>query len=310
MDFRGERVIAHNEWPKRVEFKAEKQFKAKLEHNGHAAPFKTIILDSSNDMPYQICVGHLVDGLEALPFRPDYMFDHCFQVIDERGKLLFPRQGIKGVVQGLASRLLRASCADWRDIIDTLGKHIPLMTCRYIAKRICVANVGTDDQSKLLADRAENCLGPTFYNQFVDKFGRNDDGNVSIDMSDVNFNKAASFLKLYLSGAKGTKNRSSTHSSLDLTKDVNVATHHKRIEIILSLLLFTMRNERAHGGVLSPFITSKATLERYESYYFAMLASYIFSLGVMQLHGFGGLDGTKIKDCCNANLHLQSSFFQ
>jgi hypothetical protein len=310
LDFKGERVNVHNEWPKRVEFKAETQFKARLELNDHAAPFKTVILDSSNDVAYQICVGHLVDGLEALPFRPDYMFDHCFRIIDERGKLLFPKKGIKGVVEGLGTKLLRASFTDWSDTIDILGKNIPLMTCRYIAKRICVAKIGIDDQSKQVAKRAEHGLGSTFYSEFVDKFGRNDQGNISSNMLDVNFNQAASFLKLYMSGAKGTKKGLSTQSSLDLTKIANVPTNNQRIEVILSLLLFTMRNERAHGGILSPFITSKATLKRYESYYFAMLASYIFSLGVMQLYGFGGLDGAKIKDCCNANTTLQKSFFQ
>ena len=310
MDFKEARIATHNNWPNRVYFKAEEIFRDRLAKNNGKVPFKTIVLGSDSDHEYQKFIGHLIDGLEALPYRPDYLFDHCFRIIDCGADQLFPpKKGIQGIVQGLDSLLLKIARHDWEMITDALCNQMPLHTRQFIVKRMCSAYFGTDDNSVLLKARIIDCVGKTFYEEFIDKFSRDGKGGPAPIPSEVNFTKATSLLKLYLSGKAGTRNKKATHPSLDLTKAGNLPSVNKRIEFILSILLFTMRNERAHGEVLSPFRTSKASINRYESYYFSMLAAYIFALGVLQLRNMGGVNGASILQCCQDNLNLQKTFF-
>ena len=309
MNTQDQRIAAHNNWPTKVEFKAERAFREHLNVKGESIPFKTIALGPGNDRTYQVCVGHFVDALEALPHRPDYFFDHCFKVIDVSAKPLFNKQGVNGIVQGLAGKLLSASTQDWQATVDALGSHVPLMTCRYLAKRMLLAHGTTDDLDKQLELRVEKCVRKTVYDEFVGKFGSDASGARLNPATDGAIEKAASFLKLYLSGKPASKSRGSGFALLDLKNPKNVPTHHQRIEFLLSIFLFTMRNERSHGGVLSAFRTSKGTLERYEGYYFAMLCAYIFSLGVLNLRGLGSISPPNILICATDNLAMQKAFF-
>ncbi|CAO1659784.1 Apea-like HEPN domain-containing protein [Halomonas sp. NYA30] len=309
MDFKKERVHCHNKYPEVIQFKAESKFEKKLNKVNGVAPFYPVQLGYGDDPIYQTCIGHLIDGLELLPYRPDFMFDHCFKIIDEAGSFFFSRKGVKGIVQGVPQRLLNQSREDWESIIDLLGVNIPLMTCRFLVKRICEAHFLTDGNSKQLTDRASHCFGALFYNEFIKRFAVDDSGQAGGSISTERINKGASFLKLYLSGKKGTQRaRNSSYKCLDLANECNVPTPNQRMELLLSLLLFNMRNERSHGAVLSPFRTSKSSIGRYESYYFAMICSYIFCLGVLDLRGFGSLSGEKIKTCAE-KMFVDNKYF-
>ncbi|MGY3885662.1 hypothetical protein [Aeromonas aquatica] len=310
MDFKKERVHCHNKFPELVQFKAEIKFKDKLYRAKSITPFSPIQLGYGDDATYQTCIGHLIDGLEFLPYRPDYMFDHCFKIIDEAGSFFFPNKGIKGIVQELPNRLLNHERACWESIINILGANIPLMTCRFLVKRICEAHFLTDSNSHQLSERAAHCFGRQFYIDFIQRFAIDNNNQTTGNISSERINKGASFLKLYLSGKKGTQAPSNTsYKFLDLTKSANLPSPNQRIEFLLSLLLFNMRNERSHGAVLSPFKTSRSSLERYKSYYYAMLCTYTFCLGTLDLRGFGSLSGDKIKICTENNLQLQKTFF-
>jgi hypothetical protein len=307
LDFKKERVNGHNLFPESVEFKAEKKFKQFLNLNKGNIPFKTIDLGYGDDTEYQTYIGHYLDGLELLPFRPDFMFDHCFKIIDDAGRVYFPKKGVKGIVQGLGNLLINSSRKQWEEIADQLGQNIPLMTCRFIAKRICESHYCSNDTSEQYNERARECFGADFYQQFIKRFTWVDGKK---NLSDEQINKASHFLKLYLSGKQGTKKTIvQSYKKLNLTKEANLPKPQQRLELILSLLLFLMRNERSHGVIISPFRTSRSSIDRYQSYYFAMLSAYIFSLGVLKLKGFGGMDDEVILNCCEDNLKIQKLFF-
>lgn len=309
MNSQDQRIQAHNNWPKREEFKAERAFRERLATKGGNGPYKPLGLGKDSDVTYQICVGHFLDAQEALPNRPDQFFDHCFKVIDESARPLFNKQGIKGIVQGLAGKLITASNTDWQAIVDALTAKVPLMTCRYVAKRMLLVHGSTDELEKQLAARVEKCLRKQTYDEFIAKFGMDSAGARILPPTDSSVEKAASFLKLYLSGKPASRSRGSGYKLLDLHNPKNVPSYQQRIEFLLSVLLFTMRNERAHGGVLSAFRTSKGTLERYESYYFTMLCAYVFAAGILSLRGFGAISPALIRTCVTDNLSLQTTFF-
>lgn len=307
MDFKGRRVVAHNVWPVATEFRAEAEFKNKIASLNGLAPFKTIALATNSNPAYQRCVGHLIDGLDALPNRPDYLFDHCIKVMDLAQRHLAQGRGLRGVMENLPAALLAQDSTSWEEIAKKLGQAIPRVTVDFLAKRLLQAYLGQGEKPNQLKDRAETALGHAIYNAFCQKYSTDSSGNTLQDFG-VNIPRAGSFLRLYLSGEPGTRKKKASSAVLNLT--TNEIPAQTRMKVILSLLLFTVRNERAHGAVISPFRTSKANQERYESYYYLMLTAYVFALGTLVVRFPGkSVTSPEILAGCLDNLGLQQSFF-
>lgn len=309
MNFQKTRVDIHNNYPEKILFKAELAFKKRLEDKGLNVVFSPIKLQYDEDASFQVYLTHYIDGLNALPFRPDQTFDNNFKVIDDAGRTLFQKSGTKNILEGLSHKLSINHNPDWQKIVDILTENIPLMTCRYITKNIFEAHKDNGFDGCKLKGRIEGCLGKIQYKQLIEQFPAMPSSESS-PTSLEHLKSASSFIKLYLKGKKTNRSKKTYPSRLDLSKAQNVLSHAKRFDILISLLLYTMRNERAHGASISPFITSKSNFERYESYYFAMLCSYIFSLGVLSLRGFAGLNSSNILDCCIKNIEIQKIFFK
>lgn len=309
MDFNKARLNSYHQWPQSTKFKAEQKFDLSLEKNNNKVPFEIAKLGKPSDNNQSIYIGHYLDGLEALPRRPDYMFDHCFRVIDSSSQVRYRKKGLKGVVQNLGKELIKSSPAQWKGITDKLCKNLPAPTLMYIVKRMCESYVPQNDASKQFYGRVVDCIGKEFYDEFIKKFSIDESKKIIPIPSGKALQSASSFMRLYLSGTTGTKKRQNIAPELDLTNPTNVPSDPSRIEFLLSIWLFTMRNERAHGSALSPFKTSKASLERYESYYFAMLACYIFSLGAMSLSAPHMIKAQEIESCCLTNIEMQNFFF-
>lgn len=309
MDFKIERLNAYHQWPQSTKFKGEEKFDSCLDKNHNKIPFEVARLAKPSDNNQSIHIGHYLDGLEALPHRPDYMFDHCFRVIDNSSKIRYTKKGLKGIVQGLGKELVKSDPAHWKIITDSLCHNLPSPTLMYIVKRMCESYVPQNDSSKQFRGRVVDCTGKDFYDEFIKKFSIDDSQNITPTPSGKLLQSASSFMRLYLSGAVGTKKRPNIAQAIDLTNPNNIPSDARRIEFLLSIWLFTMRNERAHGSALSPFKTSKSSLERYESYYFAMLASYIFSLGALSLSAPQMINVLDIELCSLSNTASQKHFF-
>ncbi len=307
MNFKGQRIDAHNNWPAKTNFRAETAFQGKLTSRQDEIPFTPILISQNGDDGYQRCVGHLIDGLDALPNRPDYFFDHCFKVLDLAQAKVAPSCGIRGVMEKLPTELLTLDTHTWTQVTGELGKAIPRVTVDFLAKRLLHAFVGKGKQHKELRERAEACMGHAFYTAFCTKFVTATNGQPLANFS-RNIPMAGSLLRLYLSGKPGTRKKKASAPILDVR--LNPASAPKRMQVLLSLLIFTIRNERTHGAVISPFRTSKAKLERYESYYFLMLVAYLYALGTLSLRfPNNSVSGAEILAGCTANLMQQSSFF-
>jgi hypothetical protein len=303
--FKSQRVEAHNEWPAVTEFAAEVDFRAELAANSGRAPFQPIKLEHNDDPAYQTCIGHLIDGLDALPLRPDYFFDHCFRVLDN-GTGYFGSKGIEGVMMKLPGDLIAADSATWTVVVNELVEAMPHITRLLLARRLLQSHA-VKPALKPLIKRAERVFGSVFAAQFGQKYAYDASG-AALPSINSNIDRAASLLKQYLSGEPGTRTKAPTHPALDLRGTVIPAK--QRMQVLLSLLLFTLRNERAHGTVISPFRTSRATVERYESYYYIALMAYVFALGSISVRfSTASITSTQILTGMRANLALLSAFF-
>ncbi|MCP1244435.1 hypothetical protein NKW54_00565 [Acetobacter cerevisiae] len=309
MNFSEQRVNFHNEWPVKSTFKAEIHFAQRLSEKEQEAPFKPIPIGQNEDADYQRCVGHLLDALDQLPYRPDHAFDHFFRIIDKAGSYFYPRKGISGIAQGISEKLFNKNNREWENIIDIICNEMPLRVYELLSKRLLSASLLQYKDSVALNKRAQKVLGKNLYSAFVEKYTKNCDGTIIEDAINKNYKKAASLLKLYMSGKPGTKRRNISNKYLDFTNEKNCPNCVQRSEVILSLLLFTIRNERFHGNIISQFRTSKANLERYESYYYTMLLSYVYALSILNLR-FDCVSFHAILNGSKENIFLQKEFFK
>lgn len=307
MDVKAQRINAYNQWPASVTFRAEAEFRSRLSEQDGQIPFEPIALVANKAAEYHRCVGHLIDGLDALPDRPDYFFDHCFKLLDLAKTTVAPGGGNRGVMERLPGELLTLDRKSWEAIADELGRAIPRTTVDFLAKRLLEAQLGQGKYAKELKERAEEVMGAKFYSAFCKKYLCDENGQPTGSFQGK-LQKAGSLLRLYLSGKPASRKGKASHPDLEFRgKKISA---EERMKALLSLLLFTVRNERAHGVVISPFRTSKATMARYESYYFLMLTAYVFALGTLALRFKGNsVASADILAGCKANLAIQARFF-
>ncbi len=306
MNFAKMRVEAQNGWPNASEFQAEVKFAERLSLHGKAALFKPIRLAVIDDNDYQRCIGHLIDGMDALPYRPDYFFDHCFKVIDFCGTSIIPGGGIKKVTEKLGVKLVASAESEWTAIANQIAEHIPNPSLEYLAKRLLEPQ---DDFLAQLRKRAGDCFSPNRFAQIILKYSGHSSEKSSGTPSTDTVKKFALFLKAYLHGKVQNSRNKPSHALLDLGASANIPSTATRLQVILSLLLFHVRNERAHGENMSPFRTSKSKLERYRYYYFQMLVTYLFALGCLSLKWPKAVSANQLSVGFNENILLQEKFF-
>jgi hypothetical protein len=304
-----QRIESHNDWPKKIEFSAELEFQKKIAAAGGLAPFKTAKLSDVSTEEFHRYLGTLIDGLDALPQRPDYLFDHCFRIIDAASKLLTNKSKTTYAISEVYLNIFSTDNAKWTNIVNLLCARMPKSSAEYISRRLLDASVNKGSDANAIATRARKCLGIHRFTEITQKYSY---ANVGAPGNAVN--KCASFLLLLLNTDKPLpaakkSGSASTYANLDLTVKSNLLTPQEKLRLIMSLFLFTMRNERQHGSAVSPFRTSKATLGRYASYYYAMVCAYTISLGVISARASGSISATTIEHNVRANLAEFEKFF-
>lgn len=303
-----QRIELHNGWPKKVEFASELEFQKLLSKNGGLAPFKTAKLAevaTPTSAEYHRFVGSIIDGLDALPQRPDYLFDHCFRVIDAGAKLLTAKSKTTQAIQEAYLPIFSTNPATWTDIVRQLCDAMPKSSSDYIAKRLLDASVlrGTDPHA--ISTRAKKCL-PVQFAEMTQRYAYTGTTNGK------SVNDCGAYLRRLLKTNAPATSKSASASSypnLDLTVQGNLLSDGFKLRLLMSLFLFTMRNERQHGSSVSPFRTSMSSLARYASYYYAMICAYTVCLGVISAREPTAISAQDILINVNNNLNMFRSFF-
>jgi hypothetical protein len=307
-----QRIDSHNSWPKKVGFAAELDFQQRIADAAGAAPFKTADLNDAGTAEFHRYLGNLIDGLDALPQRPDYTFDHCFRIIDSAAKQLTGKTKTTYAINEVYLNLFSTDPGTWSDIVEHLAFNIPMASAEYIARRLLDASIGKGTDPHAIASRAKKCLDSQRYAEITDKYSY---GNFP-GAPGAAVNACATFLRLLLATKRTSplpKSKKSanaaTYPALDLTVAANTLTSEEKLRLLLSLFLFVMRNERQHGSAVSPFRTSKATLERYASYYYALYCAYAFALGVISARDATTIQALTIFENVQVNISAFKKFF-
>jgi len=297
--------IVHS-WPSKAQFEIEKIFSEKLQSLSIPEAFRPVSLNYSNEKFFQRSIAYMLDALDFLPYRPDLAFDFIWRAIDFLTSQTVSEQGISC---NNDKDILRASVDTlWTNYFKTnpilnacflkLIQCVPVQSCEYLFKRLYAnydaskPNNPNKEISRLIA--------------FDGGAARNLEAKQVIELIRQNYpydgmisrRKGSRFLFRYIKGDELTV----SDGALSKTISANLA---QQLNFCINGILYTLRNDRAHGGVFSPFRSSKATLRTYAHCGFSFLLAYYLLLALIDIRD----DKLINKELLINNYHLNIELF-
>lgn len=217
--------------------------------------FKPVNTNDVDSVTFHRELSYLIDAFDSLPWRVDIAFDSTWKAFELE---------TKEVSNGNATDRLKATAAILdSEIVERLCESFPVQSCEYLFART-VTDVVDETADNGLTNRMLYSTDSTI-RQLLDHLkGAYGDGEFD------SRRKGALLLRRALRGDTLT---------LGGVGDFRLDTT-SRARILISLFLYTTRNERFHGASFSPFLSSAASLRTYTHPFFAFLASYYLLLAV------------------------------
>ena len=267
IDFKEKRINYLNNWPNVEPFDIEKEYyilvdKVKKENGTIFVPFE---LKRNDDVLYNKTISFMIEAVDQLEKYPNFSYEFIFKAYNCFIDHFYSSKNISSINKKLCDN-------EWKKILDSQTKllnafekllsAIPVKACQYLYVRLCerskdikpYGRVTTDENGsssssstkrKDIVDSIENKYGMD-YTRYADTI------------------RKASLLYRYL-----LKNS----SILVDTTTYNITTED-RLHILVSGLLYTLRNDIMHGSSISITKSSKTTLGTYAMDYFAYLLLY------------------------------------
>lgn len=219
-----------------------------------ASPFfRPVPVNDLDSVEFHRALSYLLDAFDSLPWRVDVAFDSTWKAFELATTRL--------TTGNVTDRLRSAATGLDPDVLERLCASLPVQSCEYLFKRLVTDAVsGHEDQR--LGNRVR---------------GLNDQAILSLishlnsayaDGSSTSRRKGALLIRRALRGEV---------LRLGPVADFQLGIE-SRARVLISLFLYTSRNERFHGASFSPFVSSAASLSTYTHPFFAFLASYYLLL--------------------------------
>lgn len=228
--------------------------------------FRPMAVTDQSSIEYHRQLSYLIDAFDALPGRVDIAFDSTWKALELASKEL-SSGNITERLKVLSERLESGE-------VDLISEKYPAQSCEYLYQRFVVDALKDSADPRL--ERRLDGLGEPLVSQLVD-YLKSEYG----DETDERRRKGAMLLRRALRG--GTLRLGDVEGF--------ALTTVSRAKVLLSLFLYTARNDRFHGESFSPFVSSKATMRTYTHPYFAFLASYYALVGTWQIVYPGVVEG-------------------
>lgn len=216
--------------------------------------FKPIQIGELNSVEFNRQLSYLIDAFDSLPGRVDIAFDSAWKAFELETREFAPRQNI-------TDRLRTIVEAVDKDVIDLICLNFPVQSCEYLYKRLI-----SDVMDKSVNHGLKNRINYSKNNQRICQL---------LEHLELLYKKGSSAARrngalLIRRALEGERLKLANGSGVtSVTLDSN-----SKAQILISLFLYTARNERVHGSTFSPFISSAASLRTYTHPYFAFLATY------------------------------------
>lgn len=258
------RVDANNFWPARIAFPVEEELVRLLASHNVATPFQVCPVSNVTDKEFHKSLAFILDGLDALPLRPDRAFESIWVTMDvEMGRIKEKSGATHSRFKAHIDHVSQAT--HLAGVLEEIVKFLPmapLQVCEYAARRILDANQTPSEHSERYLKRAKDAIGTDFADAFAAKYIPRLQGVSAEDKSKVQ-RKAGSLIRKIMKGdtvSLGTQ----TYGNKPMV----------RLAIFASVVLPNVRNERFHGHVFPSYRSSAASMKHYVSGLFVCMVTY------------------------------------
>ena len=283
------RIEYNNSWPTKFLFPVEQQLKQRLDENNLQQVFLPTKLRYSDDNEFHTLLGHFLEGIDQLPFRPDIAFDSIWRTLDAE----FIRVKDESSLPQHTSRFdifIRKITSDSKTskAFLPLLQIIPMQTSEFVAKRILSSVVSPDNHAEPFLKRVKSCFGESLYLDFLDKY-KND----WVSSHGSTQRRAGAFLKRLAAG-----------DELNVNGKKYKLPENNSIAFLIAVVMPQFRNERAHGTTFAPFRSSVAKMKTYTHAYFLLLVAYALLLEVFLYRDFGVVEQIEVAEAIEKNMDL------
>lgn len=285
------RVKAFNNWPAETRFPVQDQYLALLAANNTISPIICGDLQNVADTDFHTYLAYILDGLDALPKRPDWAFGSFYIPLEMEMKRIKVANGNANASRFLEYKtFLSGLDGSTTDALAKFASLAPLQTCEFVAKRILDA-VTTTNEEKQLYNRAKDALGEDLFKEFRRKYGAGGSADIQ--------RKAGGLIKLTLKG-----------ENVDLNGKNFELDNVDRIGILSTFVLPSMRNDRFHGNVFPSFRSSAYKLKNYAAAQFSATAAFLLMLVAIAVRWPNSLPEDNLRSIIEENANLFSMVFK
>lgn len=275
-----------------------------LKTNNQTQLFETVKLsDTAKDVLFpQAKLNKLVSGIvdiyDELPYRPDEGFDIVWRSLEifmnHQRNIAWEGDSdktphlIKRTVNDMVMPMVNGD-QRVKDMMEDFLSNIPLSTLVYTVLRCYVEHdLAINTQIGKVSARAQDCLTKALYDDIKAKYKLEEQVKPAVDV----LRKVALLLQLILKGNEVELNGKKYQLALE-----------KRLEFMLSCVLYTYRCERFHGDYFSPFKSDRANLDTYAFAYYLLSFCYIYLWTLLYRH----CDTLKLGDVCSLDSILAAA---
>lgn len=282
-DFKKMRIEYINNWPISEKFPFEKEYEDLINNfEKEKKLFSPMLYSYSTDREYNIAISFLIDALDMLPNYPNFAFEFVFKAVDIYSEKLYATipqltQRLQNLVDYEMTNL--SSNTDFFNVIEKLFKEIPNSTCQYLYARL----LDEYDDSKSIYDQNGKCK------QIIGRLvKRGNDVNQYSDLAKI-LEYACKKYKYDPDNYSGSIRKGSrfifnifTKEEINIDDAIIKVNLSDKLNLWINGILFTMRNDRAHGDGISSFKSSLTSLKTYAHNYFCFLSVYIFLSAMLE----------------------------
>jgi len=263
------RIDYINNWPNVSPFDAEINYHHRCEQfveNNARLPFSLLKLWLDTDDNFNRAISHFIDSLDVMPYHPNFAFSFIFSALDYYSKSTYSNTNITICFKTLADEIsdLANNNNDTKYLLHELFSYIPVSLTMYLYKCLSGAKPYNRTYSRVTMniDNTDNIHRKNIVDSIYAKYG--------FDPSRPN-NTIRQPALLY---------RTLFKKDTIIINGVNInITDNLRLHLLLSGIIYSLRNDSLHGSSMSSTKSSKTTPERYALNYYCYLATYtIFML--------------------------------
>ena len=270
-EYVNKRIEYINNWPNVSPFEAELNYKSRCDKFiklNSTQPFLPLNLWVDNDIDFNKVISHIIDSLDVMPYHPNFAFAFIFSAIDYYAKIKYPNPRPRGNPNTTISFKLMIddfldlsnTNNDIKIIFESLFSVIPASANFYLYKclhsRLNPTNKAynrvTTDVNEAFVFSRKNIIDRIYAKYSYDT--NNYDNSIR--------QSALLYRKLF-------KDSTIVLDSLTVAIGNDLRQH-----LLLSGIIYSLRNDSLHGSAMSSTKSSKTTPERYAFNYYCYLATY------------------------------------